>query len=821
MLADLLYLSMTWLVPAFGLLLLLGPRWRWRHWLLSLAYLLLLLSLGDAIALIWFALPPMLVAAASLAMLALGLLLIRALRNWNAVGQVFFLFSLTTTAIYLCYAFFVTVFSPLSPIAFLFSFGLFGLELTSLSLAMSYAFEVLDVICRVRWLRRPAPVPLLSYVPKVSLHIPAYNEPPELVAQTLHALARLDYPNYEVILIDNNTPDEAAWQPLAAICRRYGFKCLHLDQWPGYKSGALNFALAMTDPQAEIIGVIDADYLIQPDFLRRMVPYFVDPTVAFVQTPQDYRDQHTGRFAQATYDGYQYFFALSMPARNDRNAIIFCGTMGLLRRSVLQEIGGWDEWCITEDAEASLRILNRGYQALYVPETFGRGLMPLNFDGLKKQRFRWAFGGVQILKKHWSKLMPWAHWVDPENRLTAAQRYFYLTAGLQWFNELLTLAFTIMVLISAALTFTGHTALLRPTTAAFVVLPLVLIGTNMLRALWGLVHSLHISYRRAISALTLWFALTWVVALACLQAVVRKRGVFLRTPKSASQAAWARALQTTSLETLLGGACLVGAMAAIARSPSVLAFGLAAVCLSQSAIYLSAASHSLQSLRDAPRAAQPDRGAVAGTYAVESRLGLQIGLIALLLGGLALLATLWPAPNHMPWWYNYLNPQPLLNPQVLPGSHLPQLTETPLPTLGAPTITPTATKLPATTPPPRPSLSATQGASSTPAPGATTAPSATLAPAATATRGPTPGATATPPPATTATPGATATPPPAITATPGATSTNGPTPGTTATAPPVATTIAPLATTVTRPPTPGVTTTAPPATSTAVPQATR
>jgi cellulose synthase/poly-beta-1,6-N-acetylglucosamine synthase-like glycosyltransferase len=62
--------------------------------------------------------------------------------------------------------------------------------------------------------------------------------------------------------------------------------------------------------------------------------------------------------------------------------------------------------------------------------------MPLSFEGLKKQRFRWSFGGVQILRKHWEALMPWAGLVDPTNKLTAAQEYFYLIGGLQWFTDL-------------------------------------------------------------------------------------------------------------------------------------------------------------------------------------------------------------------------------------------------------------------------------------------------------------------------------------------------------------------------------------------------
>jgi cellulose synthase/poly-beta-1,6-N-acetylglucosamine synthase-like glycosyltransferase len=74
-------------------------------------------------------------------------------------------------------------------------------------------------------------------------------------------------------------------------------------------------------------------------------------------------------FTEATYYGYKYFFEVSMPSRNEHNAIIFAGTMGLIRKSVLQEIGGWDEWCITEDAEASLRILKLGLSFdLYQPQ---------------------------------------------------------------------------------------------------------------------------------------------------------------------------------------------------------------------------------------------------------------------------------------------------------------------------------------------------------------------------------------------------------------------------------------------------------------------
>ena len=668
MLADLFYLSMIWLVLGLVTLLAQGTRVRDKGFLTSVLYLVTLVGMGDLVAWVWLKQGVGLIAFLSILILFAGMIAFMALKDWNAPGRVFFLFSISTTFLYLLYAFAVTAFSPNSLLAFTFSFFLFLLEAAALGVSLSYAFEVLDVHCRVRWRFKAAPLPLESYAPMVSLHVPAYNEPPELVEKTLRALSKLDYPSYEVILVDNNTPQEAAWKPLEKICHELGFKCLHLDHWPGYKSGALNFALSMTDPHAEIIGVIDADYIVEPEYLRRIVPYFEDPKIAFVQTPQDYREFEHNRFFKAVYDGYKYFFALSMPCRNEYNAIIFCGTMGLLRKQALQEIGGWDEWCITEDAETSLRMLNLGYKSLYVDETFGRGLMPLDFEGLKKQRFRWAFGGVQILKKHWPKLMPWARWVDPANKLTGAQRYFYLMAGVQWFNELLTFAFTIMVLISALLTITDNTSLLRPTTEAFVVLPVVLIGTNMLRALWGLRHALSLSWTRAFYALTLWFGLTWVGTLACIQALVQKRGVFLRTPKVLTDAAWLRALQVTGWETILGSICMLAGLGVMVYSPSLLGVGLFLLCFSQALIYLSAPAHSLLSSEglQGQLASQPDRANIAGRVANENRLAAQVGTVALTLCIFVFAASLLPTHNRTPVWYVIYDTRPLITPQSQP-----------------------------------------------------------------------------------------------------------------------------------------------------------
>jgi hypothetical protein len=221
------------------------------------------------------------------------------------------------------------------------------------------------------------------------------------------------------------------------------------------------------------------------------------------------------------------------------------------------------------------------------------------------------------------------------------------------------------VIISAVLTIAGQTAFLRPTVETFAFLPLILIGTNLWRALWGLRHALDISWKRSFYALTLWFGLTWVVTLACIQGLVQKRGVFLRTPKGLTNAAWKRALQVTSWETTLGVVCLLAGLGVFIFASSALAYGLLILCLSQALIYLSALGHSLLSLASlkGQPTAQPDRANISGNYAHENRLGIQLGLTAVTMLIFVFAASLLPTSDRVPLWYSIFNPQPLILPK--------------------------------------------------------------------------------------------------------------------------------------------------------------
>ena len=296
------------------------------------------------------------------------------------------------------------------------------------------ALARIDEIAAIAFGRKPLrllPAPPLAPEaagPKVSIHIPAYNEPPEMLKQTLDAVARLDYPNFECVLIINNTPDPALWRPIEEHCKLLGerFKFINAEQLAGFKAGALRLALEHTAPDAEIIGVLDADYVVQPDWLKDLVPVFADPHVGLIQAPQDHRDGARSLIHSAMNGEYAGFFDIGMVQRNEYNAIIAHGTMCLIRRAALEQAGGWSSDTICEDTDLGLTLLELGWHAHYTNRRYGHGLLPDSFEAYKKQRHRWAYGGFQILKKHWRRFLPGA------SQLTRDQRREFALGWLNW-----------------------------------------------------------------------------------------------------------------------------------------------------------------------------------------------------------------------------------------------------------------------------------------------------------------------------------------------------------------------------------------------------
>jgi cellulose synthase/poly-beta-1,6-N-acetylglucosamine synthase-like glycosyltransferase len=427
--------------------------------------------------------------------------------------------------------------------------------------------------------------------PFVSVHVPAYNEPPDMLIETLNGLASLDYENYEVLVVDNNTRDPAVWRPVEQHCRNLGprFRFFHVSPLAGFKAGALNFALRHTDPRAEVVAVIDSDYLVDPHWLSDLTPAFERQGLAVVQAPQDYRDASDNSFKALCYAEYKGFFQIGMVTRNDRNAIIQHGTMTMVRRRVLESVGGWGEWCITEDAELGLRVLRAGYEALYTSRSYGRGLMPDNFTDFKKQRFRWAYGSVQIMRRHLAALF------GSRGGLTSGQRYHFVAGWLPWLSDGMNLLFNV-----AALGWSVGMVLaperFAPPLLAFAVMPLTLFVVKLLKLLHLYRRRVGTGFMDTLAAALGGLSLSHTIGRAVLSGLVTRDKPFFRTPKRADGPVLGQALAAVREEALLFlGLSLAASQVVMAQgadNPNVAAWSL---MLSMQALpYLSSVLVSLQ-----------------------------------------------------------------------------------------------------------------------------------------------------------------------------------------------------------------------------------
>ncbi len=422
-----------------------------------------------------------------------------------------------------------------------------------LTLPMSFVllFENYDILTRETWNnpRHPRPVTDLPTAPMVSIHVPVHSEPSEIVIETLHKIAQLDYENYEVIVIDNNTTDPNLWKPVEAACKLLGnkFRFYHVENMKGAKAGALNFALTLTDPQAEIISVIDADYHTDPAFLKELVGHFENKKMGFIQTPHDYRDWKQSIYLTMCYWEYKIFFHANMVALSERGAGITVGTMCLIRKQALQDAGGWAEWCVTEDSELAIRIHTAGYSSAYIDKTYGRGLIPDTFEAYKKQRYRWTAGPVQELKHH---IKDYLGLSKKPSQLSLLQRVHHLNHGLN--NVLIgtSIPFTFFSLALVA-SMVWHKEIIGVPFELWLAATITLGSTLLLDILMHKV-TLNPTVMEVLGKIVASKALAFIIAYASFKTTLNTSAKWTRTNKFKVKHSYKSAIYAAKEETLIG-----------------------------------------------------------------------------------------------------------------------------------------------------------------------------------------------------------------------------------------------------------------------------
>jgi exo-beta-1,3-glucanase (GH17 family)/cellulose synthase/poly-beta-1,6-N-acetylglucosamine synthase-like glycosyltransferase len=467
----------------------------------------------------------------------------------------------------------------------------FIVGLPLLGLLAPVLFSRVSELAAVAFGRRPvrllarSPPHRGDHIPKVSIHVPAYREQPDMLLCTIDSVARLNYPDFECVVVINNTPDPAFWQPIEARCRELGprFKFIRVENLEGFKAAALRLAMTVTAADAEIIGIIDADYVVDSQWLCDLVTGFADPNVGLIQAPQDHRDANRSLIHAAMNAEYAGFFDIGMVERNEVNAIIVHGTMCLIRRTAIEAAGGWSSDTICEDSDLGLTIMELGWRAHYTNRRYGWGLLPQDYQAFRVQRARWAAGAVQIVKKHWRRFLPGKSQLDHE------QKREFLLGWLNWFGAesvavgavLLNLAWVpfialdVVAIPDALLTF--------PVIAAFLV--------SLVHFACAYRMRVAVTYWQMLGAMVVFMSVQWTVASAAFKAALpSSRSYFHRTPKGTGAAVSHR--MSAMPEMVLGVLLIAGATVVYSTNiyRHIEADLFATILLFQSLPFLSAAA---------------------------------------------------------------------------------------------------------------------------------------------------------------------------------------------------------------------------------------
>jgi cellulose synthase/poly-beta-1,6-N-acetylglucosamine synthase-like glycosyltransferase len=322
---------------------------------------------------------------------------------------------------------------------------LYGLCLTFILGFSLTQFHLTRLARRAYRQRSGPPPPEPPRWPRVTVQLPIYNEL-YVVERIISAAAGLDYPADKLHLqvLDDST-DETVTLAAAAVARfrAQGLRIDHVRRptRQGYKAGALAHGLLETD--GEFIAIFDADFVPEPDFLRRTVPYFTTSNIGVVQTRWTHLNQEYSLLTELQAFGLNAHFLIEQVGRNlGGHFINFNGTGGVWRRQCIEDAGGWHADTLTEDLDLSYRAQLRGWRFVYLPWVAAPAELPAALDALKSQQYRWTKGAAETARKHLGQVL--------RSRQTTSTK---LHAVFHLLNSTVFVAILLMAVLSVPLVF--------------------------------------------------------------------------------------------------------------------------------------------------------------------------------------------------------------------------------------------------------------------------------------------------------------------------------------------------------------------------------
>jgi cellulose synthase/poly-beta-1,6-N-acetylglucosamine synthase-like glycosyltransferase len=254
--------------------------------------------------------------------------------------------------------------------------------------------------------RKNAPKPLRHFedeeLPTITIQLPTFNEM-YVVERLLEGVARIDYPKDKLHLqvLDDSTDEttQIARAKVDELCERgFDAEYVHRVDRTGYKAGALENGLKTA--KGELVMVFDADFVPEPNIIRKMIDHFTDPKVGMVQARWGHINREYSVLTKCQSMMLDGHFVIEHIARNRSGRFFnFNGTAGIWRKQTISDAGGWQHDTVTEDMDLSFRAQIKGWRFVYVPEALAPAELPCEMNSFKTQQFRWAKGSAQTTKK--------------------------------------------------------------------------------------------------------------------------------------------------------------------------------------------------------------------------------------------------------------------------------------------------------------------------------------------------------------------------------------------------------------------------------------
>jgi cellulose synthase (UDP-forming) len=257
--------------------------------------------------------------------------------------------------------------------------------------------------------------------PLVDILIPTYNEDRAIVERTIVGALAIDHPRLRVWVLDDGA---RPW--LKDLCEARGVRYIARETHENAKAGNLNSGLvrvAAEHEPSDFVAVFDADFVPQPNFLKRTLALFRDEQIGLVQTPQHFFNsgpmQFNFRADRAWPEEQRVQYDVLLPARDAWGTAFCCGTSFVIRYSALQAIGGGiPTESVTEDYLTTVKLSAAGWKSVYLNERLSAGLAPAGIGEYVSQRSRWCLGTMQIFRGAWG--------VFSRHRVSAIERLHLL-----------------------------------------------------------------------------------------------------------------------------------------------------------------------------------------------------------------------------------------------------------------------------------------------------------------------------------------------------------------------------------------------------------